>query len=67
MELEREAVAYTKGKQTQFNEALGDYLKPLVHYLKDNLYDTKELDDILHHLLLVKLLSKHSSELHGIQ
>jgi len=67
MELEREAVAYTTGKQTQFNEALEDYLKSLRQYLKDNLYNTKELEDVYYHLLMVKLLSKHSSELHGIR
>ncbi|MCP4489977.1 MAG: hypothetical protein GY820_22050 [Gammaproteobacteria bacterium] len=67
MELQREAAAFTEGKQTQFNEALGEYIKPLLMYLDDNLHNTKELEDIKYHLLMAKLLCRHSSEVHGIK
>ena len=67
MQIEQEAAAFTEGKRTQFNTALSAYVAPLVEYLDDNLHTSKELDDIKYHLLVVKLLSRHSSELHGIK
>lgn len=67
MKLEKEAEAFSEGKRTQFNKALQEYIPPLVKYLDDNLHSTKELDDIKYHLLVVKLLSRHSSEMHGIK
>lgn len=67
MQLQQEAAAYTQGKQTQFNEAISDYLKPLITYLDDNLHNSKELQDIKYHLLMAKLLCRHSSEVHGIK
>ena len=67
MKLEQEAEAFTEGKRTQFNQALQEYMQPLAQYLNDNLHNTKELDDIMYHLLAVKLLCRHCSETHGIK
>ena len=67
MDLEQEAAAYTTGKQTQLNEALSESLRVMRLYLSDNLYTTKELEDIQYHLLMVKLLARHSAEKHGIK
>lgn len=67
MKLEQEAEAFSEGKRTQFNQAIQEYMRPLVKYLKDNLHNTKELDDIEYHLLAVKLLSRYCAETHGIK
>jgi len=67
MKLEKEAEAFSEGKRTQFNKDLQEYIQPLVKYLDDNLHNTKELDDIKYHLLVVKLICRHSSEIHGIK
>lgn len=67
MKIEQEAAAFNQGKRTQFNQALQEYLDPLVLYLDDNLYSTKELSEIKYYLLLVKLLSSHSAETHGMK
>ena len=67
MKLKQEAEAFSKGKRTQFNQTLQEYMQPLVQYLDDNLHNTKELDDIKYHLLVVKLISSHSAETHGIK
>ena len=67
MKLEQEAEAFSEGKRTQFNQDLQEYIQPLVQYLDDNLHNTKELDDIKYHLLVVKLICRHSSETHGIK
>ena len=67
MKLEQEAEAFSEGKRTQFNQDLQEYIQPLVQYLDDNLHNTKELDDIKYHLLVVKLICRHSAETHGIK
>ena len=67
MKLEQEAEAYSEGKRKQFNQALQEYMQPIVQYLNDNLHNTKERDDIMYHLLATKLLSKHCAETHGIK
>jgi hypothetical protein len=67
MQIEQEAAAFTEGKRTQFNMALSDYLAPLIEFLDDNLHMSTELDDIKYHLLVVKLMCRHSAELHGIK
>ena len=67
MKLKQEAEAFSEGKRTQFNQALQEYIQPLVQFLDDNLRNTKELDDIKYHLLVVKLICRHSAETHGIK
>ena len=67
MQIEQEAVAFTEGKRTQFNTALSEYLAPLIEFLDDNLHMSSELDDIKYHLLVVKLMCRHSAETHGIK
>lgn len=67
MNLEQEAAAYYKGKQTQFVEGLSDYVTSLEKYLKDNLHNSQEREAAISSLTETVLWSKHCSEIHGIK
>jgi hypothetical protein len=65
--IEQEAEAFVKGKQTQFKEALKDYLDSLELYLKDNLHSCQEREAAIFSLTEAVLWSKHCAEVHGVK
>lgn len=67
MNLEQEAAAYSKGKQTHFVEGLRDYVTSLEEYLRDNLHNSQEREAAINSLTEMVLWSKHCSEIHGIK
>jgi len=67
MNLEQEAAAYSKGKQTQFVEGLRDHVNSLEKFLIDNLHKSQEREAAINSLTETVLWSKHCSEIHGIK
>lgn len=67
MSLEQEAAAFTKAKQTQFNEAMFDYLEPLIMYVEDNLHNTRERSLALTKLDEFRMWCRECASIHGIK
>lgn len=67
MKLEQEAVSFSKGKRTQFTNALDECAESLYQYFCDNLYNTTETAEAKKRLSEAIMWAKHSSRLHGIK
>ena len=67
LKLEQEAAAFTKGKQTQFNDALDDFTDSVMQFMSDNLYNTTETAEAKKRFTEAIMWAKFSSRLHGIK
>lgn len=67
MKLQQEAVSFSEGKRTQFNDALDECTEPLFQFISDNLYNTTETAEAKKRLSEAIMWAKHSSRLHGIR
>lgn len=67
MSLEKEAKAYISGRHTQFRAGLGEGVKELEQYIRDNLYNSTEKDEALKNLVEVQMWAERCSKMYGIK
>jgi len=67
MNIEREAKAFISGKHTQFKDGLGEGVKGLDQYIRDNLYNSNEKDEALKNLVEVQMWAERCAKMYGIK
>lgn len=67
MNLEREAKAYISGRHAQFRAGLGEGVKELEQYIRDNLYNSTEKDEALKNLIEVQMWAERCAKMYGIK